>query len=53
MSEMPNHDALMRSIGQLAEAALPRWGLEGSQRVMINHSENTTYRVTHPAAASR
>lgn len=45
---MPNHDALMRSIGQLAEAALPRWGLEGSTLVMINHSENTTYRVTPP-----
>jgi Ser/Thr protein kinase RdoA (MazF antagonist) len=48
---MPNHDALMRSIGQLADAALPRWGLEGSTLVMINHSENTTYRVTPPGGA--
>jgi len=46
MSVMPNHDALMRSIGQLAEAALPRWGLDGAALEMINHSENTTYRVT-------
>jgi Ser/Thr protein kinase RdoA (MazF antagonist) len=52
MSEMPNHDALMRSIGQLAVAALPRWGLEGSNLVMINHSENTTYRVTPPGGGA-
>jgi Ser/Thr protein kinase RdoA (MazF antagonist) len=45
MSEMPSHDVLMRSIGLLAEAALPRWGLEGAALTMINHSENTTYRV--------
>ncbi|MDQ7247550.1 phosphotransferase enzyme family protein [Dongia sedimenti] len=49
---MPNHDALMRSIGQLAEAALPRWGLEGSSLAMINHSENTTYRVTPPQGSN-
>jgi Ser/Thr protein kinase RdoA (MazF antagonist) len=48
MSEMPNHESLMRSIGQLAEAALPRWGLEGAALTMINHSENTTYRVLPP-----
>jgi Ser/Thr protein kinase RdoA (MazF antagonist) len=49
---MPNHDALMRSIGLLAEAALPRWGLDGSSLLMINHSENTTYRVT-PAGGGK
>jgi Ser/Thr protein kinase RdoA (MazF antagonist) len=48
MSEMLGHDALMRSIGQLAEAALPHWGLEGATLAMINHSENTTYRVSPP-----
>jgi len=43
---MLSHESLMRSIGQLAESALPRWGLEGASLKMINHSENTTYRVT-------
>jgi Ser/Thr protein kinase RdoA (MazF antagonist) len=38
----------MCCIGQLAEAALPRWGLEGARLTMINHSENTTYRVDSP-----
>jgi len=46
MSEMLSHESLMRSIGLLAEAALPRWGLAGADLKMINHSENTTYRVT-------
>jgi Ser/Thr protein kinase RdoA (MazF antagonist) len=45
MSEMLSHESLMRSIGLLAEAALPRWGLEGAALKMINHSENTTYLV--------
>jgi Ser/Thr protein kinase RdoA (MazF antagonist) len=52
MSEMLSHESLMRSIGLLAEAALPRWGLEGAALQMINHSENTTYRVT-PADGGR
>ena len=43
MSEMLSHESLMRSIGLLAEAALPRWGLEGAALKMINHSENTTW----------
>jgi Ser/Thr protein kinase RdoA (MazF antagonist) len=46
MNETQSHESLMRSIGQLAELALPRWGLEGASLLMINHSENTTYRVT-------
>jgi len=46
MSEMLSHESLMRSIGLLAEAALPRWGLAGADLKMINHSENTTYRVS-------
>ena len=41
----------MRCIGQLAEAALPRWGLEGAKLTMINHSENTTYKVERPGVA--
>jgi Ser/Thr protein kinase RdoA (MazF antagonist) len=52
MSEMLSHDAFMRSVGLLAEAALPRWGLEGASLTMINHSENTTYRV-EPANGAR
>lgn len=46
MSTMMSHETLMRSIGQLAESALPLWGLGGATLQMINHSENTTYRVT-------
>jgi len=38
LSEPLDHDAFMRCIGQLAEAALPRWGLEGASLTMINHS---------------
>ena len=45
MSERLSHERLMLSIGQLAEAALPRWDLAGARLKMINHSENTTYRV--------
>src|SRR4051812_9848416 len=45
MNETQSHESLMRSIGHLAEAALPRWGLEGAALKMINHSENTTYRL--------
>jgi Ser/Thr protein kinase RdoA (MazF antagonist) len=48
MNETQSHESLMRSIGHLAEAALPRWGIEGARLEMINHSENTTYRVTPP-----
>jgi Ser/Thr protein kinase RdoA (MazF antagonist) len=43
-----DHDAFMRSIGLLAETALPRWGLDGARLTMINHSENTTYKVEQP-----
>jgi len=46
MSEMLSHESLMQSIGLLAEAALPRWGLAGATLKMINHSENTTYLVS-------
>jgi Ser/Thr protein kinase RdoA (MazF antagonist) len=52
MSEMLSHESLMQSIGLLAEAALPRWGLEGAALKMINHSENTTYRV-QPAGGGK
>jgi Ser/Thr protein kinase RdoA (MazF antagonist) len=47
-----SHEVLMQSIGRLAEAALPRWGLGGADLRMINHSENTTYRVT-PAGGGK
>jgi Ser/Thr protein kinase RdoA (MazF antagonist) len=46
MDHALSHDALMKGIGLLAEAALPRWGLQGAALKMINHSENTTYRVS-------
>lgn len=39
------YDSPMARIEALAVAALPRWGLEGARLRMINHSENTTYRV--------
>lgn len=45
MDQMLSHEELMLSINRLAEAALPRWELEGATLKMINHSENTTYRV--------
>ena len=32
-------------IDELAAAALPRWGLGGAELLLINHSENWTYRV--------
>lgn len=46
MSGILTHEQLLAAVGQVAEAALPRWGLEGAALKMINHSENTTYLVT-------
>jgi Ser/Thr protein kinase RdoA (MazF antagonist) len=39
------------AIDALAAVALERWGLEGSELALINHSENWTYRVMPPDAA--
>ena len=52
MSGMLTHEQLLAAVGQVAEAALPRWGLEGAALKMINHSENTTYLVT-PSSGAR
>jgi Ser/Thr protein kinase RdoA (MazF antagonist) len=41
---LPQAELLPR-IARLAASALARWGLEGASLAMINHSENTTYRV--------
>src|ERR1041384_1502038 len=46
MSGTLTHEQLLRAVGHVAEAALPRWGLAGATLKMINHSENTTYLVT-------
>lgn len=52
MSGLSTHEQLLRAVGQVAEAALPRWGLAGATLKMINHSENTTYLAT-PANGAR
>ncbi|MSP81962.1 MAG: aminoglycoside phosphotransferase [Alphaproteobacteria bacterium] len=52
MDTLPPHDELLNRIEALATAALPRWGLAGARLTMINHSENTTYRVD-PRGGSR
>lgn len=42
-------DVLLERLERLAHAALPAFGLDPESRViMINHSENTTYRVDDP-----
>jgi Ser/Thr protein kinase RdoA (MazF antagonist) len=46
MSGILTHEQLLQAVGQVAEAALPRWGLGGATLRMINHSENTTYLAT-------
>lgn len=52
MSGMLTHEQLLQAVGQVAEAALPRWDLAGAALKMINHSENTTYLVS-PANDAR
>ena len=47
---MLTHDELLRCVEKLASAALGRWGLDGADLRIINHSENTTYLVTSPKA---
>ena len=46
--KVADHNDLMRGVEELAEAALSRWGLEGASLRLINHSENTTFRVDRP-----
>jgi hypothetical protein len=38
MSGLLNHEELLKAVGHVAEAALPRWGLGGAALKMINHS---------------
>lgn len=44
-----SHADLMNALDGLARAALPRWGLGPEARLtLLNHSENTTYRIDDP-----
>ncbi|MBL8708439.1 MAG: hypothetical protein JNL25_04535, partial [Rhodospirillaceae bacterium] len=51
MSTVLTTERLLRAIDELAAASLPRWGLEGADLTLINHSENWTYRVMPKGAA--
>ncbi len=46
MSGTLTTEQLLRAIDELAAQSLSRWGLEGADIKLINHSENWTYRVT-------
>ncbi len=51
--ELP-HDLLMARLAEMAETALPIYGLNPeSALTMINHSENTTFRIDDPATGER
>jgi Ser/Thr protein kinase RdoA (MazF antagonist) len=47
---MDDAGLMLERLGRMAETALPRWGFgPEATATMINHSENTTYRVDDPA----
>ena len=51
--ELP-HDLLMERLAEMAKTAVPVYGLNPeSALTMINHSENTTFRIDHPASRAR
>lgn len=51
--ELP-HDLLMARLAEMAKTALPIYGLNpDSALTMINHSENTTFRIDDPATGDR
>ena len=51
--ELP-HDILMARLAEMAATALPIYGLNpDSALTMINHSENTTFRIDDPATGRR
>ncbi len=51
--ELP-HDLLMERLTQMARSAVPLYGLNPDSAVtMINHSENTTFRIDDPASGSK
>lgn len=51
--ELP-HDLLMARLAEMAETAVPVYGLNpDSALTMINHSENTTFRIDDPATGAR
>jgi Ser/Thr protein kinase RdoA (MazF antagonist) len=52
MSGMLTTEQLLKAVDEVAVASLPRWGLEGAQLTLINHSENWTYKVM-PKGAPR
>jgi len=48
----PDHEELVARLGALAREALPLWGLPpDAEPVLINLSENATYRIDLPGAA--
>src|ERR1700741_5038773 len=49
MCGLLTHEQLLQVVDQVAEAALPRWGLGGATLKIINLSENTPYLVTPKA----
>lgn len=51
MSGMLTTEQLLKAIDEVAAASLPRWGLDGAELTLINHSENWTYRVMPKNAA--
>ena len=51
--ELP-HDLLMERLAEMAKTAVPVYGLNPeSALTMINHSENTTFRIDDPASGAR
>jgi Ser/Thr protein kinase RdoA (MazF antagonist) len=51
--ELP-HDLLMERLDEMARSAVPVYGLNPESAVtMINHSENTTFRIDDPATGGR
>ncbi len=49
-----SHEALLRSLHELAETALARYDLpEGAEVSLVNLSENATYKVEHAASGRR
>ncbi len=52
--EALSHDELVARLGRLAEASLPRWGIDArTPATLVNLSENATYRVDLPEGPPR
>ena len=49
-SQALSHEVLMERLAEMAQSALPLYGLDPASPVtLLNHSENTTYRIDDPA----